>query len=206
MTDMTKGATPAHPTHGGVDPGSEFQKGYEAWKSDPTLGVHRAAPKPPTVDIELGPPETPADLLKRLGDDGAKWAAEFRKTAPALGYSDMDEGWLIGWFANAIECSGDVRRWRAEKAAPLDALERNVVEAAEKWADYLHATYGRQTDYTPTATALGAAVDALRAARAPRDPVAELREAAEPFLGPSGDRDSDRLRAAIAAIAGRDGE
>lgn len=44
-----------------------------------------------------------ADLLEQMGTDGAKWAAEFRRVAISLGYSDMDEGWLIGWFANAIE-------------------------------------------------------------------------------------------------------
>ena len=42
-------------------------------------------------------------------DDAAKWADAFRKTAINLGYSDMDEGWLIGWFANAIEISHDHR-------------------------------------------------------------------------------------------------
>jgi hypothetical protein len=47
--------------------------------------------------------ETAAEMLERLGTNGAKWAAEFRATAIRLGYSDMDEGWLIGWFANAIE-------------------------------------------------------------------------------------------------------
>ena len=54
--------------------------------------------------------ETDGQLLERLGDDAAKWAAEFRKTAIKLGYSDMDEGWLIGWFANAIEYSTMIRR------------------------------------------------------------------------------------------------
>lgn len=44
-----------------------------------------------------------AELLQSMGTDAAKWAAEFRATALRLGYSDMDEGWLIGWFANAIE-------------------------------------------------------------------------------------------------------
>jgi hypothetical protein len=48
-------------------------------------------------------PETDKEFLERLGDDATKWAAEFRKTALALGYSDMDEGWLTTWFANAIE-------------------------------------------------------------------------------------------------------
>jgi hypothetical protein len=55
------------------------------------------------------------EILSRLGDDASKWAAEFNKTAVRLGYSEMDEGWLITWFANAIEHSGDVRRWRREK-------------------------------------------------------------------------------------------
>lgn len=49
------------------------------------------------------------DLLNACRDDAAKWAAAFRQTAVKLGYSDMDEGWLIGWFANAIEHSHDVR-------------------------------------------------------------------------------------------------
>ena len=56
-----------------------------------------------------------ADFLGRIGTDGAKWAAEFRRIAIGLGYSDMDEGWLIGWFANAIEAGRDAGR--AESAA-----------------------------------------------------------------------------------------
>lgn len=54
--------------------------------------------------------ETGPELLARLGDDAAKWASEFRATAVRLGYSDMDEGWLTVWFANAIEHSTDVRK------------------------------------------------------------------------------------------------
>jgi hypothetical protein len=53
--------------------------------------------------------ETEPQLLERLGDDAAKWAAEFCKTAIKLGYSDMDEGRLIGWFANAIENAHQLR-------------------------------------------------------------------------------------------------
>jgi hypothetical protein len=56
--------------------------------------------------------ESGPELLARLGDDAAKWAAEFRQTAIDLGYSNMDEGWLIGWFANAIEGSHDLRMRR----------------------------------------------------------------------------------------------
>lgn len=83
-----------------------------------------------------GSSESDADLLERLGDDAQRWAREFRATAVRLGYSDMDEGWLIGWFANAIEHSSDVRRWRAEAAPPSasvgvdDALIAGAMEAA----------------------------------------------------------------------------
>ena len=53
-------------------------------------------------------------LLDALGDDGSKWATAFRQTAMKLGYSDMDEGWLTGWFANAIEQSSLVRERRTK--------------------------------------------------------------------------------------------
>jgi hypothetical protein len=54
--------------------------------------------------------ETDAGFLARIGTDGSKWAAEFRRIAVNLGYSDMDEGWLTGWFANAIEAGADRSR------------------------------------------------------------------------------------------------
>lgn len=70
-------------------------------------------------------PEQPAGkgedapaLLARLRDNAALWAAEFRLTALRLGYSDMDDGWLIGWFANAIENTEMVRRSRWAASAP----------------------------------------------------------------------------------------
>lgn len=48
-------------------------------------------------------------LLAALRDDGMKWAVAFNQHAVQLGYSEMDEGWLCSWFANAIEHSTDVR-------------------------------------------------------------------------------------------------
>jgi hypothetical protein len=48
------------------------------------------------------------DLLNACGADAAKWAAAFNQHAVKLGYPEMDEGWLIGWFANAIMHSHDV--------------------------------------------------------------------------------------------------
>lgn len=65
--------------------------------------------------------ETDGEFLARIGTDGAKWAAEFRQIAISLGYSDMDEGWLTGWFANAIEAGGDRERRLATAVAPPTA-------------------------------------------------------------------------------------
>ena len=70
--------------------------------------------------------------LDRVGDDAKKWAQDFRSTAIRLGYSDMDEGWLIGWFANAIEHSNDVRRWRREAdLIPLHTASADMLAALE---------------------------------------------------------------------------
>lgn len=57
------------------------------------------------------------ELLGVLQDDAMKWAISFNQHAVKLGYSAMDVGWLVGWFANAIEHSGDVRHWRAQPAS-----------------------------------------------------------------------------------------
>jgi hypothetical protein len=56
--------------------------------------------------------ETAGEMLQRLGADGKLWAEEFNRTAVSLGYSEMDEGWLTGWFANAIENTCVTRRCR----------------------------------------------------------------------------------------------
>lgn len=58
------------------------------------------------------------EFLEYLGCDAFKWAQEFNKTAVKLGYPEMDEDWLIGWFANAIEYSAtnhpDVKRLKKQ--------------------------------------------------------------------------------------------
>lgn len=53
------------------------------------------------------------EMLKMLGDDASKWAAAFCQIAKAKGH-DIDEGWMISWFANAIEHSTHVRKARGE--------------------------------------------------------------------------------------------
>jgi hypothetical protein len=63
-------------------------------------------------------PESAGEMLQRLGMDGVKWAAEFHATACRLGYSDMEIGWLNGWFCNAVMAGYDHARWKYEKSAP----------------------------------------------------------------------------------------
>jgi len=80
----------------------------KAWQTRKKMKqAHEAVHRAMAPEIEE---ETDPQLLQRLGCDAAKWAAEFRKTAINLGYSDMDEGWLISWFANAIETARQSER------------------------------------------------------------------------------------------------
>ncbi len=53
-------------------------------------------------------------LLYALGDDAGLWAKAFCQHVKKLEGHDLDEGWVLGWFANAIEHSTDVRRWRSQ--------------------------------------------------------------------------------------------
>jgi len=59
---------------------------------------------------------TESELLHYMGDDACKWAEEFCKIARKLGHN-IDEEWMITWFANAIEHSYSlrVRRWHDNK-------------------------------------------------------------------------------------------
>jgi hypothetical protein len=54
--------------------------------------------------------ELPENIPVPTDMDAAKWASSFRRMAVALGYSDMPEDWLVGWFANAIMSGYDTAR------------------------------------------------------------------------------------------------
>lgn len=58
------------------------------------------------------------DMVDACGADAAKWAAAFCQHAKKLHGIDLDEGWMIGWFANAIEHSYDVRTGRSITVLP----------------------------------------------------------------------------------------
>lgn len=77
--------------------------------------------KPVVIDFEkkLTPanqeaPEAAASMLSRLGDNAQKWAQEFIAVMHQIGWSELDEALMTSWFANAIEHSNDVRRWKRE--------------------------------------------------------------------------------------------
>ncbi len=53
-------------------------------------------------------------ILETCGTDAARWATAFCQHARKLGYSPMDEAWVTGWFANAIEHSTDLRMGRGK--------------------------------------------------------------------------------------------
>ena len=52
-------------------------------------------------------------MLDAMSDDAARWATAFCQIAKRSQGLDIDEGWMIGWFANAIEHSTMVRQARA---------------------------------------------------------------------------------------------
>lgn len=60
-------------------------------------------------------------VLKVCGDDASKWATAFCQHVRKIQGVELDEGWMLAWFANAIEGSSDVRRWRRENRDPETA-------------------------------------------------------------------------------------
>lgn len=92
-----------------------FRAGYAA-VPDP---VQETAPVPPPPLSSSFIGEDGAALLERCGDDAAVWASEFmrvhRVLAGRVGW--LDEGTMIGWFANAIERACEVRERRRRAAA-----------------------------------------------------------------------------------------
>lgn len=57
-------------------------------------------------------------MLREVADNAQKWAEAFCQHAKKLGHGDIDEGWMVAWFANAVEHSSDVRRWRKAEEKP----------------------------------------------------------------------------------------
>lgn len=76
--------------------------------------------------------------------DAQMWAKEWCRIANEIEAADdgrqvIDEGWMIGWFANAIEVGRDAGR----KASTADVLEmaRSLEGASEEWVCFLDGGY-----------------------------------------------------------------
>jgi predicted RNA-binding Zn-ribbon protein involved in translation (DUF1610 family) len=97
------------------------------------------------------PEESDADLLHRLGTDAQKWARALLERCQLLDQVDA-EGFLIGWFANAIEAGRSARvaaNLRAQLPAAIPMLltcpscgDRHIDEA--EFADKPHHTHACQ--------------------------------------------------------------
>lgn len=78
--------------------------------------------------------ETDGDLLARLGTDGQKWAQEFLAKFPDP--SKIDEGLMIGWFANAIEAGANRESLAAtEQRDELEGLKSQLTTIAGKLSE-----------------------------------------------------------------------
>jgi hypothetical protein len=57
-------------------------------------------------------------LLRVCRNDAMKWAEAFCQTWRKLGRPEVDEDWMVGWFANAIMNSLDIERGRSVCVLP----------------------------------------------------------------------------------------
>lgn len=92
--------------------------------------MDKAAREPEPIDYtQLDGPA----LLEACGDSGKRWARAFLqhlvhdKDVSGTLYEEIDEGWVMGWFANAIEHSYQLRQRRErELEISLSGLGRSV--------------------------------------------------------------------------------
>lgn len=87
-------------------------------------------------------------MLNAMGDDAYRWADAFMELTKD---KPVDHALMVAWFANSIEHSSDVRRWRREKEQP--AIDAQL-------AGYLSATLPQLHSEHPSAV-----YDAIKAFR-----------------------------------------
>jgi hypothetical protein len=64
-----------------------------------------------------------------IGDDAAKWAKRFCLTFALCGAKAIDEGTMIGWFANAIEAACDKRM--RERDDRIETLTKALLDISQ---------------------------------------------------------------------------
>jgi deoxycytidylate deaminase len=75
----------------------------DGWKAYDAADFHRLSLSSPVPSSERGALRTlEEDTAFTQSFDAREWAKAFNRTLVQLGYQPHDEGWLIGWFANAI--------------------------------------------------------------------------------------------------------
>ena len=95
-----------------------------------------------------------SDLLVYCGQNAGRWAEMFCQTAKRLGH-DIDEGWMLGWFSNAIVTATDLRlaaaikerdeqivAWHDRMAAKLDEVDTTDAVVMR----ILHSVIGEHRD------------------------------------------------------------
>ena len=73
-----------------------------------------------------------------LGNDCGAWATAFCQHAKKLHGIDLDEGWLAGWFANAMEMAASRRAKRLENEIRIS--DRTVLVPANETAPAIKIT------------------------------------------------------------------
>lgn len=87
--------------------------------------VNQAPSKAPAAP----PATTDAELVASCGADAQKWARAFIEMRDRIAGGDVDEGTMIGWFANAIEHGHIVLRARESEALKREPKELSAAEA-----------------------------------------------------------------------------
>lgn len=87
--------------------------------------LEAAAPSdPPENAAPQASPSVASETTRTF--DARTWAKSFNETLVKLGHQPHDEGWLIGWFANAIMCGYDEAHRQASADTPRGAAESAV--------------------------------------------------------------------------------
>ena len=79
------------------------------------------------------------DLLRYCGQDASKWAEAFCRIKEVQGWSvtDIDEGLMTAWFANAIQHSADLRRSHTNDCR----ISSEAIPASESVRAFLQKIY-----------------------------------------------------------------
>jgi len=84
-----------------------------------------------------------AEALEFCGDNAMRWAEFFCQVQKGHNFPKLDEGVMVGWFANAIEASWTKRSASAYRALP-PALERETIQTLLDLLNPLHGSLDEQ--------------------------------------------------------------